>query len=69
MNRFLSNLVYLVLGVNAGCDELPSIMARSFVNSYRLECMLGRETMRHDIKGRVTLKADFGEEPFIGILI
>uniref|UniRef100_A0A1I7XFK8 Movement protein n=1 Tax=Heterorhabditis bacteriophora TaxID=37862 RepID=A0A1I7XFK8_HETBA len=49
-----------VLGVNDGCDDLPSLLAHSWVNEYRLEGVLGRETYKHEIKGRITMEANYG---------
>ncbi|KIH51944.1 hypothetical protein ANCDUO_17961 [Ancylostoma duodenale] len=45
--------------LNDECDKIPEILARSWVNNYRLEGIFGRETNKHKIKGRVTLKADY----------
>ncbi|VDN29772.1 unnamed protein product [Cylicostephanus goldi] len=50
-----------VLALNDECDKIPEILARSWVNSYRLEGIFGRETVKHKIKGRVTLKADYDQ--------
>ena len=35
-------------------------MSNSWLNSYRIEGMLGRETLEHEIKSRVTIKCDYG---------
>ncbi|CAI4225541.1 unnamed protein product [Auanema sp. JU1783] len=48
-----------VFGINEGCEQIPEILSRSLVNEYRLEGILGRETLKHEIKGKVTLKAAY----------
>ena len=46
--------------MNDFCDEMPDVKAKSWLNQYRIEGLLGRETLKHEMKGRVTVKADFG---------
>uniref|UniRef100_A0A7I5EC87 TruB_N domain-containing protein n=1 Tax=Haemonchus contortus TaxID=6289 RepID=A0A7I5EC87_HAECO len=48
-----------VFALNDECEKIPEIQARSWVNNYRLEGIFGRETNKHTIKGRVTLRADY----------
>ncbi|KAE9412119.1 hypothetical protein Angca_002100, partial [Angiostrongylus cantonensis] len=50
-----------LFALNEKCESIPEILARSWVNSYRLDGVLGRETDKHTIKGRVTAKADYGK--------
>ncbi|PIO57484.1 hypothetical protein TELCIR_21102, partial [Teladorsagia circumcincta] len=48
-----------VFALNDECEKIPEIQSRSWVNNYRLEGVFGRETNKHMIKGRVTLKVDY----------
>ncbi|VDO40797.1 unnamed protein product [Haemonchus placei] len=56
-----------VFALNDECDKIPEIQARSWVNNYRLEGIFGRETNKHTIKGRVTLRADYGVLNFLRV--
>lgn len=51
---------FAVFGINDACDEIPELLARSWVSDYRIEAILGRETHRHEIGAKVTLRADYG---------
>ncbi|CAJ0573176.1 unnamed protein product, partial [Mesorhabditis spiculigera] len=42
-----------LLGLNDGCEQLPGILERAWPSRYRLEGILGRQTVDNEIKGRV----------------
>ncbi|KJH47058.1 hypothetical protein DICVIV_06867 [Dictyocaulus viviparus] len=48
-----------VFALNDECEKIPEILAHSWVNVYRLDGILGRETDKHNIKGRVISKVDY----------
>ncbi|KAK6737756.1 hypothetical protein RB195_020077 [Necator americanus] len=48
-----------LFALNEECERIPEILSHSWVNNYRLEGVFGRETNKHKIKARVTLKADY----------
>ncbi|KAF8384606.1 hypothetical protein PRIPAC_73748, partial [Pristionchus pacificus] len=48
-----------VFGVNDGVDQLEELRSQQWANQWRIECVLGRETHKHEIKGKVTRKEAF----------
>ncbi|PAV82707.1 hypothetical protein WR25_27193 [Diploscapter pachys] len=48
-----------VLGVNDGCDELPKLMANSWLSEYRLEGLLGFERVDNRLDTKVNIRAPF----------
>ncbi|GMT32153.1 hypothetical protein PFISCL1PPCAC_23450, partial [Pristionchus fissidentatus] len=48
-----------VFGVNGGVDKLEELRRQQWTNQWRVECVLGRETHMHEIKGKVTKKENY----------
>ncbi|KAL3072042.1 hypothetical protein niasHT_033944 [Heterodera trifolii] len=48
-----------VFGLNDGCDQLEKVRDRAWLNEYILEGELGRETVDHQIRGKVSSREKF----------
>ncbi|GMR31868.1 hypothetical protein PMAYCL1PPCAC_02063 [Pristionchus mayeri] len=48
-----------VFGVNEGVDRLEELRSQQWTSGWRIECVLGRETYKHEIKGKVTRKESY----------
>jgi hypothetical protein len=51
----------LVIGINDGCEQLEEIRDRGWLSEYFIEGLLGQETYKHEIRGKVIRKAEYGE--------
>lgn len=50
----------LVLGINDGCDELDEIRDRAWLSEYYIQGLLGQDTHKYEIGGKVAQKAQYG---------
>ncbi|KAK0404478.1 hypothetical protein QR680_017469 [Steinernema hermaphroditum] len=42
-----------VIGVNDGCDDLPELRKKNWINCFDIDAQLGRQTLNNDIRGKV----------------
>jgi len=50
-----------VLGINNGCDELDEIRDRAWLSEYYIQGLLGQESHKNEIRGKLAQKAQYGE--------
>jgi hypothetical protein len=57
---FLFLIIFLVFGLNDGCDRLEAIRSLAWINEYFVEAELGRGTHLNSIRGKVNDLVEYG---------